>query len=260
MNDLLKIGIIGDFDANRPSHKATNEALRHCAENLSMPLQTQWLATESVEGDVEQDMAGYDAFWCAPGSPYRSFKGAINAIRFAREHRYPFIGTCGGFQHAVMEYALNVLKMVEVNHAEYNPDASTFFITALSCSLVGETRRIFLKEGSLVRTIYGKDATDERYNCNFGLNADFQATFDQSGFRVAGTDANGEVRIFELASSRFYVATLFQPQLSSTLEAPHPLILEYLRAAREFHCALAPEREITQRHEGTKNTKSGSIG
>jgi CTP synthase (UTP-ammonia lyase) len=259
MNDLVRIGIIGDFDANRPSHRATDEALRHCAENLSMPLQVQWLPTESLEGDVQQAMAGYDAFWCAPGSPYRSFKGAINAIRFAREHRYPFIGTCGGFQHAVMEYALNVLKMAEVNHAEYNPDASTFFITALSCSLVGETRRIILKEGSLMRAIYGKDATDERYNCNFGLNTNFQATFDQSGFRVAGTDANGEVRIFELTSNRFYVATLFQPQLSSTPQAPHPLILEYLRAAQAFHRTLASEEEITQRREATKNTNSGSI-
>ena len=246
MNDPLRIGIIGDFDANRPSHKATNEALRHCAENLSMRLQPQWLATENLEGDVQPEMAGYDAFWCAPGSPYRSFKGAINAIRFAREHRYPFIGTCGGFQHAVMEYALNVLKMVEVNHAEYNPDASTFFITALSCSLVGETRRIFLKEGSLIRAVYGKDATDERYNCNFGLNTDFQATFDQSGFRVAGTDANGEVRIFELASSRFYIATLFQPQLSSTPQAPHPLILEYLRAAQAFHLSSSFPDDVRQ--------------
>ena len=246
MNDPLRIGIIGDFDANRPSHKATNEALRHCAENLSIPLQAQWLATENLEGDVQPDMAGYDAFWCAPGSPYRSFKGAINAIRFAREHCYPFIGTCGGFQHAVMEYALNVLKMVEVNHAEYNPDASTFFITALSCSLVGETRRIFLKEGTLIRTVYGKDATDERYNCNFGLNTDFQATFDQSGFRVAGTDANGEVRIFELASSRFYIATLFQPQLSSTPQAPHPLILEYLRAAQAFHLLSSSPDDVRQ--------------
>ncbi len=239
MSDLLRVGVIGDLDPNRPSHKATNEALRHCAAHLDVRLEVQWLATESLVGAVEQQMAGYDAFWCAPGSPYRSFGGALNAIRFARVNHYPFIGTCGGFQHAVMEYALHVLDMPEVHHAEYDPGASTFFITALSCSLVGETRRIYLQEGSQVRAIYARAEVDERYNCNFGLNTDFQATFDASGFRVAGVDANGDVRIFELASHSFYVATLFQPQLSSTAEIPHPLILAYLRAAQELHRAHA---------------------
>jgi CTP synthase (UTP-ammonia lyase) len=231
---MVKIGIIGDFEAGRPSHQATNEALRHCAESLAMPLELQWLPTESLAGELPSNIDTFDAFWCAPGSPYRSYRGALNAIRFAREHGTPFIGTCGGFQHAVMEYALNVLSIQEVNHAEYNPDASSFFITALACSLKGETQRIFLKAGSRVQAIYGAEATDERYNCNFGLNTDFQEMFDRSGFCVVGTDANGEARVLELAARRFYVATLFQPQLSSTPSAPHVLIVDYLRAAGEY--------------------------
>jgi len=176
----------------------------------------------------------YDAFWCSPGSPYNSYIGALNAIHFARENNFPFIGTCGGFQHCVMEYAQNVLKISKAKHQEYNPDASEFFISALTCSLVGQTKEIFLKKGSMVQRIYGEDVTSERYNCNFGLNVKFQDDFDKSGFKVVGVDANGEARILELPSSGFYVATLFQPQLSSTPENPHKLINEYLKAARRF--------------------------
>ena len=235
MQDVIRVGIIGDFDENKLSHKATNEALYHCAKYLSLNIEIVWLPTVDLEGDINKTDYGFDAFWCAPGSPYCSFKGAIHAIRFARENNYPFIGTCGGFQHAVIEYAQNVIGLSEVNHEEYDPDASTFFITALSCSLVGETKRIFLKNSSLVRKIYEQDEIFERYNCNFGLNVCFQDTFNQSGFHVSGVDENGEVRIFECPQNRFYVATLFQPQLSSTRENPHKLIVAYLIAAQTFH-------------------------
>ncbi|SHJ00704.1 CTP synthase C-terminal region-related (seleno)protein [Propionispora hippei] len=232
---MIKVGIIGDFDEAKPSHEATNKALQHCAKYLHLDLECKWLPTITLEGDIKKDICDFDAFWCAPGSPYRSFKGAINAIRFARENNYPFIGTCGGFQHAIMEYAQNVLGMAEVNHEEYNPDASTFFISALSCSLLETTRKIYLKEGTKSQEIYGQTEIEERYNCNFGLNGCFQDTFDKSGLHVAGVDSNGEVRIFELSPHRFYVATLFQPQLSSTPETPHKLIVEYLLETQKFH-------------------------
>ncbi|SEP46242.1 CTP synthase C-terminal region-related (seleno)protein [Propionispora vibrioides] len=232
---MIKVGIIGDFDENKPSHEATNKALQHCAKYLQLDLEFMWLPTVALEGDIKKDICGFDAFWCAPGSPYHSFKGAINAIRFARENNYPFIGTCGGFQHAIMEYAQNVLGIAEVNHEEYNPDASTFFISALSCSLLGTTRKIYLKEGTKIQKIYGEAEIEEQYNCNFGLNVHFQDTFDKSGLRVAGVDTNGEVRVFELSPHRFYVATLFQPQLSSTPQTPHKLIVEYLLETQKFH-------------------------
>ena len=193
MNNIVRVGIIGDFDEKRLSHKATNEALHHCADSLSMNIEIQWLPTENLEENINGKLCEFDALWCSPGSPYRSYIGAINAIQFARENNYPFIGTCGGFQHTVMEYAKNVLGVIEVNHEEYNPDASSFFITALSCSLLGETRKIYLKNGSIIQKIYGEDEIEERYNCKFGLNIKFQDTFDKSGFHVVGVDSNKEV-------------------------------------------------------------------
>ena len=164
-----------------------------------------------------------------------SMKGALKAIQFARENDYPFIGTCGGFQHAVIEYAQNKLGLNDVQHAEYDPSASNLFITALSCSLIGETRKIFINKSSMIYKFYNKIEVEERYNCNFGLNPNYQKLIDENGFKVVGTDGKGEARILELPRNNFFVATLFQPQLSSLSTNPHKLIIAYLTSAKEFH-------------------------
>lgn len=235
MSSSIKIGIIGDLDLKRPSHKATNEALRHCADYLKINLELQWLPTELLERDTDKSISNFDGLWCAPGSSYISMKGALKAIQFARENDYPFIGTCGGFQHAVIEYAQNKLGLNDVQHAEYDPSASNLFITALSCSLIGETRKIFINKSSMIYKFYNKIEVEERYNCNFGLNPNYQKLIDENGFKVVGTDEKGEARILELPRNNFFVATLFQPQLSSLFTNPHKLIIAYLTCAKEFH-------------------------
>lgn len=240
----IEIGIIGDYDSERPSHKATNEALAHCAALLDMDAELHWLPTESLVTADETTLAAFDGLWCAPGSPYNSMKGALNAIRFARENDIPFIGTCGGFQHAVLEYAQNKLGCGDISHPEYNPYASALFISALSCSLVGETRTITINKGSRVYRLYGQAEVEERYNCSFGLNPDYQKQLDASGFKVVGVDASGEARILELARNRFYVATLFQPQLSSSPAHPHKLITAYLCSARAYQSEMGREQFI----------------
>jgi CTP synthase (UTP-ammonia lyase) len=229
----VSVGIIGDFDG-RSSHIATNEAVRHCAERLSIDAEAIWLPTGSLEGDIEESLYNFDAFWGAPGSPYKSFKGAVNAIRYARENNRLFLGTCGGFQYAVLEYAINVLGIKDARHEEIDPDARTLVITALACSLKAQVQSIYLKEGSLAREIYGSDVIEERYNCSYGLSPEFRDAFEESGFVASGTNGNGDVRILELPKNQFFVATLFQPQLSSSHENPHRLISRYLLEAKKF--------------------------
>jgi CTP synthase (UTP-ammonia lyase) len=231
----IKIGIIGDFDTERLSHKATNEALNHCADYLGISLELQWLPTESLEGDVDRSISKFDGFWCSPGSPYKSMEGALNAIQFAREKDYPFIGTCGGFQYTVIEYARNKLGLNDAQHAEHYPDASNLIITALSCSLVGETRKIYVNKNSRIYKFYNKTEVEERFSCNFGINPNYRKLIDESGFKVVGTDEKGEARILELPENKFFIATLFQPQLSSLPTNPHKLILAYLTCSKEFH-------------------------
>jgi CTP synthase (UTP-ammonia lyase) len=93
-------------------------------------------------------------------------KGALNAIQFARENNYPFIGTCGGFQHTVIEYAQNKLGYKEIQDKKFDLYTSNIFITALSCSLIGETRQIFINKNSKISKIYSKTEIEERFNSN----------------------------------------------------------------------------------------------
>jgi CTP synthase (UTP-ammonia lyase) len=233
MSTILKIGIIGDYDG-RPSHIATAEAIKHSAFKLGFTVESSWISTNSLEIEVEQKLNNFDGLWCAPGSPYKSMQGAINAIRFARENNYPFIGTCGGFQHAVLEYARNVLSFKAIQEVGFDPYKPNMFINALSCSLVGQTRHIFISKNSILYDIYNTTEVEEKYNCNFGLTKEFQTKLDKNGFKVIGTDEDGEARIMVLEQNSFFVATLFQPQLSSTYEFPHPLVTEYLTYSKNF--------------------------
>jgi CTP synthase (UTP-ammonia lyase) len=88
----IRIGIIGDFDASRSSHVATNDSLRHAADALGAKIEIHWIPTPSIVGDWGF-LLQYDGLWASPGSPYRDMEGALRAIRFARERNLPFVGT-----------------------------------------------------------------------------------------------------------------------------------------------------------------------
>lgn len=237
----ISVGVIGDFNPEFPPHVATNAGLEHAAAALGARVEIRWLDTTPLEDVDLAELANHDALWCAPGSPYRSLDGALRAIRFARESDWPFIGTCGGFQHVVIEYARNVLGFEDAQHAEYDPYASDLFISQLSCSLVGQTMSVRLEPGSRAASFYEQDEVAEQYYCNFGLNPAHQGRLHEGGLGVVGTDQNGEARVLELPDRRFYLATLFVPQLSSSPSSPHPLITAYLQAALDTSAASKPE-------------------
>ncbi len=119
---MAENAIIGDRDPKNPTHTATEEALEHAGASLGVPIAAGWSPTASLEGRAAGRLRGFDGVFCSPGGPYESMDGALEAIRFAREGGVPFIGTCGGFQHAVIEYARNVLGLEDAGHAEYDPD------------------------------------------------------------------------------------------------------------------------------------------
>lgn len=236
-SSMIHIGVIGDYDG-RISHIATNDAIEHCATFLNLKVKTHWIPTVSIVDNFEQNLKNFDAFWCAPGSPYESAQGAMNAIQFAREKNYPFIGTCGGFQHVVFEFARDILNLTEVSRTDFDPYSPNHFISALNCSLTGDKRTIFLTKDTKTAQIYGTKKAEERYQCNFGLNDQFKKQIVTHGFSIAGIDEINETRILELPQKEFFIATLFQPQLSSTPDHPHKLILAYLKYANEFHIRL----------------------
>lgn len=130
----LRIGLIGDHSADIPAHRAIPIALRDAAQAMGVKLRFEWLATDSLSNPSQ--LQAFDGLWCVPGSPYRSMDGALLAIRHARETGLPFLGSCGGFQHAVIEHARNVLGWRDADHAETTPDAARAVASLLACALV----------------------------------------------------------------------------------------------------------------------------
>jgi len=225
------IAIVADYDSNNRTHAATTEAIGHCSAALGLPIEHRWIGTEQLAtAEGARQLTGCGGIWIGPGSPYKSMEAALRTIRMAREQGIPLLGTCGGFQHIILEYARNVLGCAEAEHEETQPGASRLFISRLSCSLVGRTMAISLQAGSLVARLYGRTSAREQYQCNFGVNPDYVDTLRSSALKVVGSDDEGVVRAVELPDHPFFVGSLFLPQMTSTRSAPHPLVLGFVEA------------------------------
>lgn len=237
----LNVAVIGDFDSSYEPHLATNAAINHSAGALGLKVSVAWAATDTLDADLGL-LASADALWCAPGSPYRSLTGALAALRFGRENAVPTLGTCGGCQHIILEYARNALGFDDAEDAIYNPYGSRLFISALTCSLAGKTMPVNLKPGSTVAQHYQAGRVTEHYYCNFGLNPIYRQILEDGGLLVTGVDDDDEARVFELPEHPFYVATLFVPQNRSTTEVPHPLVTALLSAGADRNLAKNSDR------------------
>jgi len=203
----------------------------HSGAALGVDVQVRWHATSGLVAGADVVLRDADAVWCAPGGPYESMDGALAGIRVAREQRVPFLGTCAGFQHGVIEIARHVLGVRDAQHAEYGPTDAPLLIDELLCSLVGQTMIVRFVD-SVLREAYGTAEATEEYYCRFGLNEQYADALAGAGLRVAGVDAaDGSTRIMRLADHPFFCLTLFVPQMSSRPGRPHPLVTSYLAAA-----------------------------
>jgi CTP synthase (UTP-ammonia lyase) len=216
---MIRIGLIGDYNAAIIAHQAIPEGIRLAGKELGVDVGSEWLATDDIG-----DLTRYAGLWCVPGSPYRSMKGALRAIRFAREERRPFLGTCGGFQHAVIEYARNAMGWEDADHGETAPDARRQVITMLECGLVEVTNNIRLRPGTRIRKAYGREEIVEAYHCRYGLNPEFLGQITANGMRVTAEDSLDEVRGLELDQHPFFVLTLFQPERGALRGECPPLV------------------------------------
>jgi len=222
------IALIGEYTPDFEPHRATDAAIEHAGASLGMGISATWLSTADITPTVLERYAG---IWVAPGSPYRDLQNTLWAIRHAREHRIPCLGTCGGFQHMMLEYARNVLGLADAHHAEYDPYASRLFISELACSLAGQEMPLYFDEGSRTAEIYGGTSAVERYYCNFGVNPEYIDLLTSGALRVAGSDHEGEIRVVELPAHPFFIGTLYVPQARSRPGRPHPLVLAFAEAA-----------------------------
>jgi CTP synthase (UTP-ammonia lyase) len=229
----VKVAIVADFDPANRSHAVTNEAIQHSAIALGLDVEHCWIWTDELRGsDVGDRLREFGGVWIGPASPYKSMEGALQAIRIAREGKVPLLGTCGGFQHIILEYARNVLGIPEADHEETTPGASQLFISRLACSLVDRTMTITLQPDSLLARLYGRTTVREEYHCNYGVNPKQINILRSGSLHIVASDNEGEVRAVELPDHPFFAGTLFLPQHLSTSAAPHPVISGFLQASR----------------------------
>lgn len=124
------------------------------------------------------------------------------------------------------------MDIQDAEHEETNPTASSLLISLLSCSLVGQRQPVKITPGSLTHQAYKQAEVSEEFHCNYGLNPAFRRQMEGGALKVTGVGPDDDVRIVELPSHCFFLATLFLPQLSSKPSRPHPLIMAYVQAAR----------------------------
>lgn len=245
MGDTVRIGILGDFNPEFRSHHATNDALQHAAAKLKITVVSEWIPTPSLlEPHAGKKLESYDGLWASAGSPYKSMDGMLKGIQFARSRDWPFLGTCGGFQYTIIECARNVLGLKDADTAENNSGSKNIVIYPVACAvpdrkkgapkLSGLVPEIRLRPGSYLQSFYGKDTVTEEFFCNFEVNPDYEWASIEAGFPIAARGPQGEVRAIESPMHRFFIATLFQPQLASKAGKPHPVVLAFVQAAEDW--------------------------
>lgn len=225
------LALVGDYSPEVTAHRAIPRALELAAAITKKDLTWQWVATRDVR-HAARDLEKFSAVWLVPASPYENMAGALAAVRFARETHRPFLGTCGGFQHALIEFARNVLGLASADHAETNPSGDALVITRLACSLVEQTNTLKFAPGSLIRAAYGCDSAVEGYRCNYGPAPEHRAAFERGGLRFTAFDDAGEIRAAELPATAhpFFVGTLFQPERAALRGETPALVAAFVRA------------------------------
>lgn len=220
---MIRIALIGDRSDAVVAHHAIDACFR-----MFMGVEGVWMNTTAI-GDLNT----FHGIWCVPASPYADAEAVLAAIRFARENRLPFLGTCGGFQHAIIEYARYVLGLNAADHSENNPTAANPVIAPLECALVETSGEIMLSEGLIQSAYRGAERIEEDYHCSFGINPSYvDLLFANGDLRNTAHDPEGAVRGVEVLRHPFFVATLFQSERRALRGEMPPLVEAFIAAAK----------------------------
>ena len=230
---MAKVALIGDYNPSVTAHQAIPKALGIAADQLGIEIGYEWIDSPNLVGDLSEILAPFDGVWAVPASPYENMVGVIQAIEFARVENIPFFGTCGGYQHAVLEFARNVLGLTQADNAEVNPSTEFPLIAPLVCALVEQDGQIQLVPDSQAADLYGTETITEQYRCSYGFNLAYVHLFDDSALSISGFDNDQDPRIIELAGNRFFMGTAFQPERAALRGENHPVVSAFVAAVLE---------------------------
>jgi CTP synthase (UTP-ammonia lyase) len=232
MTAMPTIALVGDRSPSVRAHVRIPQLIDALRRRDGVVLDPYWVPST----EAHENLDAFDGIWVVPGSPYESPEGAIQAARIARENGIPFLGTCGGFQHALLMLARDLAGIEAAAHAEYGPSGE-LVIVALECSLVGHEGAISYAPGTLMQGIMGADRSVERYHCSYGLDPAYLDRLTQAGVVFSAHDDAGDVRALELPDHPFFLGTLFQPELAGDGTRAHPVIRAF---ARQLALARTP--------------------
>ncbi len=255
----VDIAMVGKYVQIRDSYISLNEALIHAGLKSRTRINVHYIESTDIERDGPGRLAGMDAVLVPGGFGERGIEGKIQAVRYARERRIPYLGICLGMQLAIVEFARHVLGMSDANSTEFNR-ATTHPVIALitewqdqmhglqqrdAGAALGATMRlggqpVQLTAGSLARELYGRDTVSERHRHRYEFNNGYLDEFRRAGVTFSGFSGDGLVEIIELGSHPWFVATQFHPEFTSTPRDGHPLFTGFVRAARASRLAQLP--------------------
>src|SRR3954451_5858500 len=170
-----KLALVGDRSPSVRPHGRIPLLIDALRRREGLVLDPYWIP--SAEAD---DLDGFDGVWVVPGSPYTDPDKVVAAVKTARLNDIPFLGTCGGFQHAILHLAEDLAGIEDPHHAEYG-ETETDVIVPLECSLIGHEGPIISPPGTLIAGIAGVARSLERYHCSYGIAAGYVATLEAAG-------------------------------------------------------------------------------
>jgi CTP synthase (UTP-ammonia lyase) len=199
---------LGDRDPRYLTHREIDAALAlFPADSLA-----HWIATDSAEARFLDDASGV---WLLPGTPYRDAGAAFAAVRHCLATGTPFLGTCGGFQHALVELARSRAGVADAAHEESDSGAADPVVSRLACSLIGEVRLVTPIAGTRFASICGSEPFEGFHYCSFGLDPAYVEPLERAGVVVGATAPDAGVEAIELPEHPFFLATAFQPQVGA---------------------------------------------
>jgi CTP synthase (UTP-ammonia lyase) len=222
----VTVALLGDRSGHR-SHREL-DALR-----AALPVETEWVPTDSGF-----DVTSYDGVWLVPGSPYADDAAVLGALAVVRESGTPFLGTCGGMQYAVVEYAASVLGE-RATHEETDGASEDNVVTALACSLQGEERLVTPVPGTRFASWVPEPFVGTHF-CSYAPTAAVVDRLQRAGVVVGATAPDAGAEVLEFPDHPFYVTSMFQPHVGALAGAPvHPLVTAFLDAVQSHRVAAA---------------------
>jgi CTP synthase len=252
--DRVKIAVIGKYTELVDSYKSVQEALIHGGIANDVGVDISWLASDMFTGrERTRELLGdFHGVLVPGGFGVRGVEGMLETIRYAREAGVPFFGICLGMQSAIIEFARNVMGLVDSHSSEFAPECDHPVISLMESQQhltdMGGTMRLGaypcrLGKGTRAAEIYGVPQVSERHRHRYEVSNAYRDRFVEHGLTLSGLSPDGSlVEIVELQTHPWFIGCQFHPELQSRPTRPHPLFASFIRAARDTHSSRTARR------------------